>query len=162
MAILILDNLNKTIQKQPIMDIQECISFASDNPVCYLATTEGDQPRVRSLIMDYADESGFYFATLSPKNLSEQLHKNPKVEVCFYNNAPDMMQARMMRISGRVEFVDEPEARERAIKHRDGLSEIVGEPLDPYVEIFKITAGDAHFWTVMDAMKERQLKHVIF
>lgn len=123
------------------MDLKECISFANENPICSLATTEGDQPRVRTLVMDYADETGFYFATLSPKNLSKQLHNNPKVEVCFYNHAPDIMEARMMRICGTVEFIDEPEARERAIKHREGLSDIVGEPLDPYVEIFKITAG---------------------
>lgn len=144
------------------MELKECISFASENPVCYLATTEGDQPRVRGLIMDYADETGFYFATLSPKNLSKQLHTNPKVEVCFYNNASDLMQARMMRICGSVEFIDEPEALDRAISHREGLSEIVGEPVDSYVEIFKITAGDVHFWTIMDAMRERQLEHVEF
>lgn len=144
------------------MDLKDCISFASENPVCYLATNEGDQPRVRGLIMDYADEAGFYFATLSPKNLSKQLHTNPKVEVCFYNNASDIKQARMMRICGSVEFIDEPEAFERAIRHREGLSEIVGEPVDPYVEIFKITAGDVHFWTIMDAMRERQLEHVEF
>ena len=35
-------------------------------------------------------------------------------------------------------------------------------PVDPYVEIFKITAGDVHFWTIMDAMRERQLEHVEF
>jgi pyridoxamine 5'-phosphate oxidase len=144
------------------MELKECISFASENPVCYLATTEGDQPRVRGLIMDYADETGFYFATLSPKKLSKQLHTNPKVEVCFYNNASDLMQARMMRICGSVEFIDEPEALDRAISHREGLSEIVGEPVDSYVEIFKITAGDVHFWTIMDAMRERQLEHVEF
>jgi pyridoxamine 5'-phosphate oxidase len=144
------------------MDLKECIQFASENPLCYLATTEGNQPRVRALIMDYADETGFYFATLSPKKMSKQLHQNPKVEVCFYNNAAELMQARMMRICGTVTFADEPEALKRAIKSREGLSQIVGEPIDPYVEIFKITAGDVHFWTMMDVMKEKQLEHIEF
>ena len=144
------------------MDLKECVNFASENPLCYLATVEGDQPRVRALIMDYADETGFYFATLSPKNMSKQLHANPKVEVCFYNNAPDIMQARMMRLCGTVDFLDEPAAIERAMKHREGLADIVGEPLDPYTEIFKITAGDIHFWTIKDAMKERRLEHLEF
>lgn len=144
------------------MELKECIDFASENPICFLATAEGDQPRGRILIMDYADETGFYFATLSPKSVSKQLHENPRVEVCFYNNAPNIMEARMMRVCGTIDFIDEPEALERAIKHREGLSEIVGKPVDPYVEIFKVTAGDVHFWTIMDAMKERQLEHIEF
>ena len=96
-----------SVLKPSIMDLKECVNFASENPLCYLATVEADQPRVRALIMDYADETGLYFATLSPKNMSKQLHANPKVEVCFYNNAPDIMQARMMRICGTVEFLDQ-------------------------------------------------------
>lgn len=43
------------------MDIKDCIKFANETPVCYLATVEGDQPRVRALGFWFADESGFYF-----------------------------------------------------------------------------------------------------
>jgi len=55
------------------MDLQECIKFASENPVCFLATSEGDQPRVRALLMWFANENGFYFATMSPKQVFKQL-----------------------------------------------------------------------------------------
>ncbi len=53
--------------------IDECIRFANENPVCYLATTEGDQPRVRVLAFWYADRTGFYFQTGSSKELAGQL-----------------------------------------------------------------------------------------
>ncbi|KAA6307040.1 hypothetical protein EZS27_041294, partial [termite gut metagenome] len=29
--------------------IQDCIQFTNENPICQLATVEGDQPRVRIL-----------------------------------------------------------------------------------------------------------------
>jgi uncharacterized pyridoxamine 5'-phosphate oxidase family protein len=53
------------------MDLQDCIKFATENPVCYLATTDGDQPRVRALQLWYADGSGLSFITLSPKEFSK-------------------------------------------------------------------------------------------
>jgi len=31
------------------MEINEFIEFANANPVCYLATTDGDQPHVRGM-----------------------------------------------------------------------------------------------------------------
>jgi uncharacterized pyridoxamine 5'-phosphate oxidase family protein len=42
-------------------DYQDCIKFANENPVCYIATMDGDQPRVRGFLMWFADEKGFYF-----------------------------------------------------------------------------------------------------
>jgi len=42
-------------------DSQDCIKFANENPVCYIATMDGDQPRVRGFLMWFADEKGFYF-----------------------------------------------------------------------------------------------------
>ena len=33
------------------MSIEEYVKFANENPMCYLATVEGDQPRVRAMGM---------------------------------------------------------------------------------------------------------------
>jgi len=71
------------------MDIQDYIKFATENPFCSLATTEGDQPRVRTFMFWFGDEKGFYFETLAPKEVCKQLKKNPKVEVNFFNNAAE-------------------------------------------------------------------------
>jgi uncharacterized pyridoxamine 5'-phosphate oxidase family protein len=144
------------------MELQECYKFATDNPLCHLATMDGDQPRVRVLLLDAADETGFYFATFSAKDLSKQLHANPKVEICFYNNAADMMDARMMRVRGEVEFIDDPTALERAMGPRKGLEELVGKPLEPITEVFRVSCGDVHFWTMNDILKEKQLEHLNF
>lgn len=140
----------------------EYIEFAKANPVCFLATCDGDQPFVRGVLLFFADKTGFYFGTLSPKEMAKQLHRNPKVEVCFYNNPPTLAKAMQMRLRGEIEFVDDPVLRHRIHEERKFLDEIAGENLEPYNEVFKVTAGDLHFWTMMDIMREQHLEHEVF
>ncbi|WP_163325959.1 pyridoxamine 5'-phosphate oxidase family protein [Draconibacterium mangrovi] len=144
------------------MNINDYISFASANPVCYLATCDGDQPRVRTVLLFFADKTGFYFGTLSPKDLSKQLHHNPKVEVCFYNNPNDLAQAKQMRLTGTVEFVNNPKMLHRLHEERLFLDDIAGKDLESISEIFKVTAGDVHFWTMSDVMNEQNVEHLVF
>ena len=67
-----------------IMDFSECIAFANANPVTYIASVDGDQPRVRAFAMWFADRTGFYYHTGTPKSVYSQLSKNPRTELCFY------------------------------------------------------------------------------
>ena len=144
------------------MTLSDFSKFANDNPICQLATMDGDQPRLRTLVMVAADEEGFWFCTLSPKSVSTQLHRNPKVEVCFFNQARDPMEWKMMRVTGKIEFVRNEAMFQKAMEQRAGLSQIIGKPVEPLVEIFRIHSGDAHFWMLKDILKEPQLEHVRF
>jgi len=58
------------------MNIQDCIKFTNENPICYLATVECDQPRVRALGFWFADETGFYFQTASIKEFPNQFRND--------------------------------------------------------------------------------------
>ena len=69
------------------MSFQECVKFANEVRRCFLATVDGDQPRVRTFGMCFADDTGFYFQTESVKSVSKQLKKNGKVEVLFWFQA---------------------------------------------------------------------------
>jgi pyridoxamine 5'-phosphate oxidase len=144
------------------MNLQECIKFANENPVCFLSTTDGDQPRVRGVLMWFADENGFYFETLSPKDMSKQLHQNPKVEICFYNNPPELAGAKSMRLTGRIEFIDDQAVKKKAYEDRKFMDDIVGKSVEPYLEVFRMKSGDAHFWTLADILKEKELEHLKF
>jgi pyridoxamine 5'-phosphate oxidase len=144
------------------MELSDCLAFANEHPVCYLATDEGDQPRVRALLMWFADERGFYFMTLSPKSLSRQLHANPKVEICFYNGAAELPEARMMRVAGEVEFVDDAGLTHRVAEERGALEGIIGRPLEPVTEVFRLRTGNARFWGLGDIMKEPDLQRLVF
>lgn len=144
------------------MDLQECIKFANDNPVCYLATTDGKQPRVRALLMWYADETGFYFETLSPKDISKHLHQNHRVEICYYNNPAELKDAKSMRLTGEIEFINDPVIKKKAYEDRKFLDDIVGKSIEPYLEVFRMKSGDAHFWTMADVLREKELEHLKF
>jgi len=144
------------------MKIKEYVDFATANPVCFLATSENNQPHVRGMLLFFADESGFYFGTFSPKEMFKQLQNNPLVEVCFYNNPVELAHAKTMRIKGEIEFVDDPVLKHRIHTERKFLDDIAGENLEAYNEIFRLAAGDIHFWTMMDVMKESHLEHLVF
>ena len=144
------------------MNFQDCIEFANEHPVCYLATTDGDQPRVRTLLMLLADENGFSFVTFSPKELVKSLKANPKVEVCFYNNPAELGDAKQMRVTGKVKFLTDKETLDKAYETRTFLEPLAGRPLRPITEVFQIYTGEAHFWTIPDVLKEPTLERIKF
>jgi pyridoxamine 5'-phosphate oxidase len=151
------------------MNLQDCIDFAKQNPLAFVSTTEGDQPRVRTLQLDAADESGFYFAVMTSKEVSKQLHRNPRVEVCFFNHAANLMEARQMRLTGTIEFVADEVAHQRALGLRAPLAPMLKQTvgideaeIGRMTEVFRISHGEAHFWMIPDIMKEHELERVRF
>ena len=60
--------------------------FLKDAGTYYLATVEGDQPRVRPFgTIDYYNDK-LYIQTGKVKEVSKQLHANPKAEICAFLN----------------------------------------------------------------------------
>lgn len=137
------------------MKIQDCIKFANENPICYLATTEGDQPHVRALGFWFADDSGFYFQIGAIKEMFKQLHKNPKTEVCFYKH--EGMIGTMLRISGQVEFLSDPALKEKVMNDRPFLKDMGLSVDHPGLIIFRIPHGQAHFWTMENNLKPKEM-----
>ena len=113
------------------MDLKDCISFATEHPICFLATEDGDQARVRALLLWFADQRGFYFMTMSPKGFSRQLHANPKVEVCFYNGASELPDSKQMRVTGLAEFVDDAELTHEVAQERRPWRASLAAPSSP-------------------------------
>ena len=56
--------------------------FLKEAGTYYLATVEGDQPRVRPFGTVNIFEGKLYIQTGKSKNVSKQIHANPKVEIC--------------------------------------------------------------------------------
>ncbi len=143
------------------MNFQDFVKFANENRVCYVATTEGDQPRVRALQMWYADEKGFYFQTESVKSIYQQLKENSKIEICFY--APSKDLGPMMRVSGKVKFIDDLSLKRKVLEERPFLKSIgIKGPEDPLLVIFHVYTGEAYFWTIANNMKEKDIERVKF
>ena len=144
------------------MDLTDCTRFATEHPICFLAAEDGGRPRVRPLLLWFADERGFYFMTMNAKRLSEQLHRDPHAEVCFYNGAGELPEARSMRVTGAVEFLDDAELVHRVSEERAALEGLIGRPLEPIAEVFRISTGEARFWSLTDILKERELETIAF
>jgi uncharacterized pyridoxamine 5'-phosphate oxidase family protein len=127
------------------MSFEECVKFANENPVTYIATTEGDQPRVRAFLMWFADKTGFYFQTGTIKETVKQLKANPKTEACFFNSKnPGGV---MMRVTGKVEFIDDIDLKRKVIDNRPFLKAWGFTPEDPKLVLFRIAKGEACFWS---------------
>jgi uncharacterized pyridoxamine 5'-phosphate oxidase family protein len=126
------------------MDFKDCVKFANETPVCYLATMDGDQPRVRALGFWFANDKGFYFQIGAMKDMYGQLQANRKVEACFWQ--PGEASGTMMRVAGEVEFLDDLKLKKKVLEDRPFLKEF-GMTFDhPGLIIFCIAKGEAYFW----------------
>lgn len=135
------------------MIIDDCIKFANENPICFLATVDGDQPRVRALGFWFADESGFYFQTGSVKEFPKQIEKNPKVEVCFYKHIGII--GTMMRVAGNAELVKDSKFKQKVLDERPFLKTFGLTAESQELLIYRIAHGEAYFWTMQDNLKPK-------
>ncbi len=89
--------------------MKEVYDFLKKCGTYYLATVEGDQPRVRPFGTVDLFEGKLYIQTGKVKDVSKQIQKNPKVEVCAFD------QERWLRVSGRLVRDDRVEAKEHML-----------------------------------------------
>jgi pyridoxamine 5'-phosphate oxidase len=137
------------------MTLTDCIKFTNENPVCFLATNESSQPHVRALRFWFADETGFYFQTGAIKEFYKQLQLNPKTEVCFFKEENNL--GTMLRVTGEVEFLNDIKLKERVISERPFLKSFGLTSESPELIIFRIAKGQAHFWTMINNLKPKEI-----
>lgn len=65
--------------------MEKVCQFLKEAKVYYLATTQGDQPRVRPFGTAHIFENKLYIQTGKIKPVSKQLAANPKAEICAFN-----------------------------------------------------------------------------
>lgn len=79
--------------------------FLKKAGVYYLATTEGDQPRVRPFGTVNIFEDKLYIQMGKVKNVSKQIAQNPKVEICAFQDGV------WLRVAGELVEDDRFEAK---------------------------------------------------
>ncbi|GLI53541.1 pyridoxamine 5'-phosphate oxidase family protein [Thermodesulfovibrio yellowstonii] len=125
------------------MNKTEILKFINSNPVCHLATLDGDQPRVRAMLIYRADENGILLQTWSFKNVFKQLQQNPNVELCF-NSSDGSIQ---IRVSGKAKLVENQSLKEEIVNKRSFLKPWVEERGYGSLKVFIITNCIATVWT---------------
>ena len=68
--------------------MERVCKFLKDAGVYYLATVEGDQPRVRPFGTAHIFEGRLYIQTGKIKPCSQQILRNPKVEISAFHQLP--------------------------------------------------------------------------
>ena len=89
--------------------MQEVYDFLKKCGTYYLATVEGDQPRVRPFGTVAIFEGKLYIQTGKVKPVSKQLHANPKAEICGF------MDGQWIRVSGKLIADERIEAKKHML-----------------------------------------------
>ena len=89
--------------------MQEVYDFLKKCGTYYLATVEGDQPRVRPFGTVAIFEGKLYIQTGKIKPVSKQLHANPKAEICGF------MDGQWIRVSGKLIADERIEAKKHML-----------------------------------------------
>ena len=85
--------------------MERVCQFLKEAGTYYLATVEGDQPRVRPFGTAHIFEGRLYIQTGKSKAVSKQLAANPKVEICAFKDGV------WLRVSGELAEDDRVEAK---------------------------------------------------
>jgi pyridoxamine 5'-phosphate oxidase len=124
------------------MTKEEIISFMKANPICFLATVEGDRPHVRPMGMYKADEREILIQLSTVKGMYRELVQNPKIELCFNGSG------KTVRVSGEAEFIEDQGLKEEVVKARPFLKPLVDAHGWVTIKVFRVTNPVATVWTM--------------
>lgn len=86
--------------------MERVYKFLKEAGVYYLATFDGNQPRVRPFGTINIFEDKLYIQTGKKKDVAKQILNNPKVEICAFKNGD------WLRLTGELVLDDRREAKE--------------------------------------------------
>ena len=118
--------------------MERVCKFLKDAGTYYLATVEGDQPRVRPFGTAHIFEGRLYIQTGKIKPVSRQLMANPKAEICAFHNGT------WVRIAGELVEDDRVEARKSMLDAYPSLRKMYDEN-DGNTQVFYFKNATATF-----------------
>ena len=119
-------------------NIERVYEFLEKAGTYYLATVEGDQPRVRAFGTQLLYEGKLYIQTGKIKPVSKQIKANPKVEICAFKDG------QWLRLSGILEEDDRREVKKAMLDKMPSLRAMYNED-DGNTEMLYFKSGEATF-----------------
>lgn len=113
--------------------------FLKKAEVYYLATVDGNQPRVRPFGTVHIFEDRLYIQTGKSKPTSKQLSENPKAEICAYKNGA------WIRVAGELVEDDRVEAKKSMLDAYPNLRSMYDEN-DGNTQVFYFKNATATFY----------------
>ena len=121
--------------------MNEVLEFLRANKVFFMATVDGDAPKVRPLgfVMEY--DGKIYFGVGQQKDVYKQMKANPKVEITSVSQ-----EAKWVRLHGTAVFDERPEVFEAAVRVLPVLKDMYGDPGGPRLGAFYLKEAEAVFY----------------
>ncbi len=116
--------------------MNEIYEFLKQAGVYYLATVEGDQPRVRPFGTIDVFEGRLYIHTGLSKDVARQMLANPKVELCAFR------EGRWIRVTAEAVHDANVEAEAHMLDAHPELKPMY-KPGDGNTAVFALTNGSA-------------------
>jgi len=118
--------------------MERTVKFLKDAGTYYLATIDGNQPRVRPFGTAHVFEGRLYIQTGKSKDVSKQIHANPKVEICAFKDGE------WLRVAGELVEDDRREARQSMLDAYPSLQNMYSAD-DGNTEVFYFKDAVATF-----------------
>ncbi|SEP38327.1 pyridoxamine 5'-phosphate oxidase family protein [Propionispora vibrioides] len=119
--------------------MDEVLAFLLDNRVFYLATVEGNVPKVRPFGFAMVFEGKLYFGTNNQKPVYRQLKDNPLFEISTTSQSGEWL-----RLSGKAVFDTTPQTKQAALEAMPTLKKMYSVD-DTVFELFYVAEGEATF-----------------
>ena len=124
--------------------MQEVYEFLKQCGTYYLATVDGDQPRVRPFGTVDIFEDRLYIQTGKSKDVSRQIQANPKVELCAFAGG------KWLRVAGKLVRDDRVEAKRHMLDSYPQLKAMYSAE-DDNTEVLYFTDATATFSSFTEA-----------
>ena len=124
--------------------MNEIYEFLKNCGTYYLATTEGDQPRVRPFGTIDVFEGGLYIQTGLSKPVAQQMRANPRVELCAFAGG------KWIRVAAKAVLDENIEAQKHML---DSFPELKGmyQPGDGNTAVLRLEEGTAQICSFTEA-----------
>lgn len=126
--------------KDGVIIMNKVYEFLKECNTFYIATCEGDQPRVRPFGALNIFENKLYIETAKAKNVSKQMQINPKIEICACSGS------KWVRVEAKAIRDDRFEAKKSMIDNNPPLKALYS-PEDDNTEVLYLDGALATFYS---------------
>ncbi|MCE7739812.1 MAG: pyridoxamine 5'-phosphate oxidase family protein [Candidatus Heimdallarchaeota archaeon] len=117
------------------MEIEDIIEYFKTQPLMYLATVDGNQPKVRPMALIYHKDTCWFVSIAGRKKIKE-IETNDNVE--FAINPQDREDLSTIRGAGRAILIDDQEIRQDLANAIPWFDEYWESAEDPRFFLYKI------------------------
>lgn len=125
--------------------MNEILKFITEANTFYLATVDGDKPKVRPFGFIMEHECKLYFCTSNQKDVYKQLIANPHFELSTMSS-----NGQWIRLQGKAVFDGNIAAKAKAFEIMPMLAGMYKSPDNPTFEVFYIAEGEATMYSFSD------------